>query len=104
MGCIVNGPGEMADADFGYKAGGAPGKINLYVGKNAVRLNIPEGEYVARLVDLVREHGRWTEPPSRGVGTAKILATKTPPGRTHSAADRFSSGPTELNCPAGAGN
>jgi (E)-4-hydroxy-3-methylbut-2-enyl-diphosphate synthase len=61
MGCIVNGPGEMADADFGY-VGGAPGKINLYVGKTAVRFNIPEAEAVARLVDLIREHGRWTEP------------------------------------------
>jgi len=61
MGCIVNGPGEMADADFGY-VGGAPGKINLYVGKTAVRFNIPEAEAVDRLVDLIREHGRWSEP------------------------------------------
>ncbi len=62
MGCIVNGPGEMADADFGY-VGGAPGKVNLYVGKQAVRFNIPETEAVARLTDLVREHGRWIEAP-----------------------------------------
>src|SRR2546428_8236050 len=61
MGCIVNGPGEMADAGFGY-AGGAPGKINLYVGKTAVKFNIPEAEAVDRLVDLVREHGKWVEP------------------------------------------
>ena len=61
MGCIVNGPGEMADADFGY-VGGAPGKINLYVGKEAVKFNIPEDEAVERLVDLIREHGKWTEP------------------------------------------
>ncbi len=61
MGCIVNGPGEMADADFGY-VGGAPGKINLYVGKTPVKFNIPESEAVARLVDLIREHGRWIEP------------------------------------------
>ena len=61
MGCIVNGPGEMADADFGY-VGGAPGKINLYVGKAAVRFNIPEAEAVERLVDLIREHGKWVEP------------------------------------------
>jgi (E)-4-hydroxy-3-methylbut-2-enyl-diphosphate synthase len=60
MGCIVNGPGEMADADFGY-VGGAPGKINLYVGKKAVKFNIPEIEAVDRLVDLIREHGRWVE-------------------------------------------
>lgn len=62
MGCIVNGPGEMADADFGY-VGGAPGKINLYVGKTAVRFNIPEAEAVERLVDLIREHGKWIEHP-----------------------------------------
>jgi (E)-4-hydroxy-3-methylbut-2-enyl-diphosphate synthase len=62
MGCIVNGPGEMADADFGY-VGGAPGKINLYVGKTPVKFNIPEAEAVERLVDLIREHGRWIDPP-----------------------------------------
>ncbi|HLX67999.1 MAG TPA: (E)-4-hydroxy-3-methylbut-2-enyl-diphosphate synthase, partial [Verrucomicrobiae bacterium] len=56
MGCIVNGPGEMADADFGY-VGGAPGKINLYVGKTPIKFNIPEAEAVERLVDLIREHG-----------------------------------------------
>jgi (E)-4-hydroxy-3-methylbut-2-enyl-diphosphate synthase len=61
MGCIVNGPGEMADADFGY-VGGAPGKVNLYVGKTAVKFNIPEAEAVERLQDLIREHGKWVEP------------------------------------------
>lgn len=61
MGCIVNGPGEMADADFGY-VGGAPGKINLYVGKTPIKFNIPEAEAVERLVDLIREHGKWTDP------------------------------------------
>jgi (E)-4-hydroxy-3-methylbut-2-enyl-diphosphate synthase len=60
MGCIVNGPGEMADADFGY-VGGAPGKVNLYVGKMAVKFNIPEAEAVDRLKDLIREHGKWAE-------------------------------------------
>lgn len=64
MGCIVNGPGEMADADFGY-VGGAPGKINLYVGKNAVKFNIPEAEAVDRLQDLIREHGRWIDAPAK---------------------------------------
>ena len=63
MGCIVNGPGEMADADFGY-VGGAPGKINLYVGKTAVKFNIPEDEAVGRLVDLIKEHGRWADAPA----------------------------------------
>jgi (E)-4-hydroxy-3-methylbut-2-enyl-diphosphate synthase len=57
----VNGPGEMADADFGY-VGGAPGKVNLYVGKTAVKFNIPEAEAVDRLKDLIREHGKWIEP------------------------------------------
>ncbi len=61
MGCIVNGPGEMADADFGY-VGGAPGKVNLYVGKQPVKFNIPEAEAVERLQDLIREHGKWVEP------------------------------------------
>jgi (E)-4-hydroxy-3-methylbut-2-enyl-diphosphate synthase len=63
MGCIVNGPGEMADADFGY-VGGAPGKVNLYVGKTPVKFNIPEAEAVDRLKDLIREHGKWVEPAS----------------------------------------
>jgi (E)-4-hydroxy-3-methylbut-2-enyl-diphosphate synthase len=66
MGCIVNGPGEMADADFGY-VGGAPGKINLYVGKTAVKFNIPEEEAVERLIDLIREHGKWIEAPPQTV-------------------------------------
>ncbi|MEO7932779.1 MAG: (E)-4-hydroxy-3-methylbut-2-enyl-diphosphate synthase [Chthoniobacterales bacterium] len=61
MGCIVNGPGEMADADFGY-VGGAPNKINLYVGKTPVKFNIPEVEAVERLIDLIQEHGKWVEP------------------------------------------
>ncbi|MCE9611735.1 MAG: (E)-4-hydroxy-3-methylbut-2-enyl-diphosphate synthase [Chthoniobacter sp.] len=62
MGCIVNGPGEMADADFGY-VGGAPGKVNLYVGKTPVKFNIPEAEAVDRLQDLIREHGKWVDAP-----------------------------------------
>lgn len=62
MGCIVNGPGEMADADFGY-VGGAPGKVNLYVGKQAVKFNIPEADAVDRLVDLIREHDKWVDAP-----------------------------------------
>jgi (E)-4-hydroxy-3-methylbut-2-enyl-diphosphate synthase len=68
MGCIVNGPGEMADADFGY-VGGAPGKVNLYVGKTAVKFNIPEVEAVDRLKDLIREHGKWVDPV---LGTAAL--------------------------------
>ena len=61
MGCIVNGPGEMADADFGY-VGAAPGKIDLYVGKNRVKSAIPEKEAVDRLVHLIKEEGKWIEP------------------------------------------
>ena len=64
MGCIVNGPGEMADADFGY-VGGAPGKINLYVGKTPIKFNIPEAEAVERLVDLIKEHNKWVEPEQK---------------------------------------
>jgi (E)-4-hydroxy-3-methylbut-2-enyl-diphosphate synthase len=63
MGCIVNGPGEMADADFGY-VGGAPGKINLYVGKECVQYNIPQAEADARLIALIKAHGKWAEPPA----------------------------------------
>ena len=66
MGCIVNGPGEMADADFGY-VGGAPGKVNLYVGKTPVKFNIPEAEAVDRLQDLIREHGKWVDAPPPAV-------------------------------------
>jgi (E)-4-hydroxy-3-methylbut-2-enyl-diphosphate synthase len=61
MGCIVNGPGEMADADFGY-VGGAPGKINLYVGRQCVQYNIPQDQADARLVALIKEQGKWAEP------------------------------------------
>ncbi|HEY4989107.1 MAG TPA: (E)-4-hydroxy-3-methylbut-2-enyl-diphosphate synthase [Opitutaceae bacterium] len=61
MGCIVNGPGEMADADFGY-VGGAPGKINLYVGKQCVQYNLPQAEADARLIALIKEHKKWVEP------------------------------------------
>ena len=73
MGCIVNGPGEMADADFGY-VGGAPGKVNLYVGKTAVKFNIPEAEAVDRLVDLIKEHGRWVEKPVEAAEAAEMVA------------------------------
>jgi (E)-4-hydroxy-3-methylbut-2-enyl-diphosphate synthase len=61
MGCIVNGPGEMADADFGY-VGSGPGKIDLYIGKDRVKSAIPEAEAVDRLVNLIQEEGKWIEP------------------------------------------
>ncbi|MFT5882784.1 MAG: (E)-4-hydroxy-3-methylbut-2-enyl-diphosphate synthase [Crocinitomicaceae bacterium] len=63
MGCIVNGPGEMADADFGY-VGGAPNKINLYVNKTPVKFNIPEAQAVEQLIDLIKEHDKWIEAPT----------------------------------------
>ena len=61
MGCIVNGPGEMADADFGY-VGGSPGKVNLFKGKTCVERGVPAEQAVERLVRLIREHGAWVEP------------------------------------------
>jgi len=70
MGCIVNGPGEMADADFGY-VGGAPGKINLYVGKTCVQYNIPQSEADARLIALIREHGKWVDPEPHQLAAAR---------------------------------
>jgi (E)-4-hydroxy-3-methylbut-2-enyl-diphosphate synthase len=63
MGCIVNGPGEMADADFGY-VGGAPGKVNLYIGKKAVRFNIPQEQAVDSLIALIGDEGKWVPPPA----------------------------------------
>ena len=61
MGCIVNGPGEMADADYGY-VGAGPGKINLYKGKEVMRKSIPESEAVEQLIELIKEYGDWVEP------------------------------------------
>ena len=61
MGCIVNGPGEMADADFGY-VGSGPGVVNLYVGHECVERHVPQAQADARLTDLIRRHGRWVDP------------------------------------------
>jgi (E)-4-hydroxy-3-methylbut-2-enyl-diphosphate synthase len=61
MGCIVNGPGEMADADFGYVGSGV-GKVNLYVGKECVVRNVPEADATERLVTLIRDRGAWLDP------------------------------------------
>jgi len=61
MGCIVNGPGEMADADFGY-VGSGPGKVSLYAGRECVIRNVAEDEAPDRLVELIRERGRWVDP------------------------------------------
>ncbi|MDA0855893.1 MAG: (E)-4-hydroxy-3-methylbut-2-enyl-diphosphate synthase [Proteobacteria bacterium] len=62
MGCVVNGPGEMADADFGYVGSGF-GKISLYKGQNCVRKNIPEEKAVDYLIELIQEHGMWQDQP-----------------------------------------
>jgi len=64
MGCIVNGPGEMADADFGY-VGGAPGKVDLYVGKNVLKRGIPNDLACDALVQLIKDYGRWQDPPAK---------------------------------------
>ena len=61
MGCIVNGPGEMADADFGY-VGSRAGKVDLYVGKTCVERNIDFSDAVERLIKLIKSHDRWVEP------------------------------------------
>jgi (E)-4-hydroxy-3-methylbut-2-enyl-diphosphate synthase len=61
MGCIVNGPGEMADADFGYVGSGA-GKITLYKGKEIIRRNVSSDSAVEELIEIIRENGCWTDP------------------------------------------
>jgi len=61
MGCIVNGPGEMADADYGY-VGAGPGHISLYKGKECMVKNIPTSEALPRLIALIKEHGDWIDP------------------------------------------
>lgn len=61
MGCIVNGPGEMADADYGY-VGSGPGRITLYRGKEVVKKNVPTPQAVDELINLIREDGIWIEP------------------------------------------
>jgi (E)-4-hydroxy-3-methylbut-2-enyl-diphosphate synthase len=62
MGCIVNGPGEMADADFGY-VGSGPGKITLYKGKEIVKRGVDRAVAVEQLINLIKENGAWIEPP-----------------------------------------
>ena len=60
MGCIVNGPGEMADADYGY-VGAAPGCITLYKGREVIERNIPEAEALDRLIALIKANGDWMD-------------------------------------------
>jgi (E)-4-hydroxy-3-methylbut-2-enyl-diphosphate synthase len=61
MGCIVNGPGEMADADYGY-VGSGPGRITLYRGKEVVKRNVPSAKAVDELIEIIRADGNWIEP------------------------------------------
>lgn len=61
MGCIVNGPGEMADADYGY-VGAAVGKVSLYKNKECIERNIPQEEALTHLIDLIKANGDWTDP------------------------------------------
>ena len=61
MGCIVNGPGEMADADFGY-VGAGPGKVHLYYGKEIIAKGIPSEQADEKLIELIKEKGMWKEP------------------------------------------
>ena len=61
MGCIVNGPGEMADADYGY-VGAAPGRITLYRGRELVERNIPQEEAIEHLIALIKADGNWVDP------------------------------------------
>jgi (E)-4-hydroxy-3-methylbut-2-enyl-diphosphate synthase len=66
MGCIVNGPGEMADADYGY-VGSGPARITLYRGKEVVKRNVPSVNAVDLLIDLIREDGNWNEPEDTSI-------------------------------------
>lgn len=60
MGCIVNGPGEMADADYGY-VGAGPDKITLYRGKQVVKKNVPTADALDELIEIIKSDDRWTE-------------------------------------------
>ena len=70
MGCIVNGPGEMADADYGY-VGSGPGKITLYKGKEVVKKSVPTAQAVDELIALIRENGDWVEQPAASISTSR---------------------------------
>jgi len=79
MGCIVNGPGEMADADFGYVGSGV-GQVTLYVGKQIVARAVPEAEAPDRLVELIQQHGRWAEEQAGRPADASSAPEPTPAG------------------------
>jgi len=73
MGCIVNGPGEMADADFGY-VGSLPGKVDLYVGKEMVKRGIPNEEACDELIELIKEYGKWKDKEEEEVEEPELVA------------------------------
>ncbi len=79
MGCIVNGPGEMADADYGY-VGAAAGRITLYRGREVIERNIPQNEALDRLVALIKADGKWTEPDANGSRHSAAVSTSAPAG------------------------
>jgi len=82
MGCIVNGPGEMADADFGY-VGSGPGKITLYKNKEVVKRNVPSETAVEALIDLLKEHGAWVNPSTEQTQEKKqVQHNETAQGKT----------------------
>ena len=64
MGCIVNGPGEMADADYGYVGAGV-GRISLYRKKECVERNLPQEEAIEHLINLLKANGEWQEPSNQ---------------------------------------
>lgn len=74
MGCIVNGPGEMADADFGY-VGTLPGKVDLYYGKEVVRKSVPNEDAVDALIDLIKEYDLWKDPEEAEIEVAEEAVT-----------------------------
>ena len=60
MGCIVNGPGEMADADYGY-VGAGPNRVTLYKGQQVVTKNIPQNEAIEQLINIIKDNGDWED-------------------------------------------
>jgi (E)-4-hydroxy-3-methylbut-2-enyl-diphosphate synthase len=79
MGCVVNGIGEMADADYGY-VGKAGGKIALYRGREVVKESVPQERGVAELVALIKADGRWVDPPADGPSASSTGRRAAPAG------------------------
>jgi (E)-4-hydroxy-3-methylbut-2-enyl-diphosphate synthase len=77
MGCIVNGPGEMADADFGY-VGSGPGKITLYKGKEVMKRGVNSETAVSELIQLLKDNNEWVEPEAFQAESPKLLLSRKP--------------------------